>query len=194
MNEGKISNDMKRFNPPNEGMQPGESIVWSRKAGTGFWIIFFGALILMVGPVAALTSLDAFGLSVSIMFGIFTIIGFIVLLGILINVRRTRYYLTTNRIIEVTGGKIRRNIPLDHFSGKPLGQFLESRVESGRDNQSVYGIRIYDPVSDEVIELKGLDTNSAKTFERIGETVECQYCGYTNSALRSQCKNCDAVL
>jgi hypothetical protein len=193
MNESQFSAES-RFDPPEVGMLPGESIVWSRRAGTGFWVIFFGALILMGGPVVSLASLDAFGLSVSILFGMLTLVGIMVLLGTLINVRRTRYYLTTDRIIEVRGGKIRRVVPLDHFAGKPLGQFIESRVTHRSNNQPVYGIRIYDPVSDEVIELKGLDPNSARAFERIGETVECPYCGYNNSAVRSQCKNCDAVM
>jgi hypothetical protein len=194
MNESQDPFEGRRFDPPHEGMLPGESIVWSRRAGTGFWVIFFGAMLLMGGPVLTFASLDAFGLSVSIMFGILTLIGFIALLVTLINVRRTRYYLTTDRIVEVRGGEIRRAIPLDHFAGKPLGQFIESRVTHTANNQSVFGIRIYDPVSDEVIELKGLDPNSARAFERIGEIVECPYCSYDNSAMRSQCKNCDAVM
>ncbi|MHA1962400.1 MAG: hypothetical protein ACW99U_19525 [Candidatus Thorarchaeota archaeon] len=193
MNESQISTD-RRFDPPEVGMLPGESIVWSRRAGTGFWVIFFGAMILMGGPAVTLASLDAFGLSVSIIFGILTLVGIMALLGTLINVRRTRYYLTTDRILEVRGGKIQRVVPLDHFAGRPLGQFIESRVTHTSNNQPVYGIRIYDPVSDEVIELKGLDPNSARAFERIGDTVECSYCGYDNSAIRSQCKNCDAVM
>ncbi|MHA1934707.1 MAG: hypothetical protein ACW97A_05455 [Candidatus Thorarchaeota archaeon] len=194
MSERGISADMKRFDPPEEGMLPGERIVWSRRAGTGFWVIFLGALLLMGGPVVSFVSVDAFGLSVGIIFGFLTLVGFIVLLGILINVRRTRYYLTTDRIVEVRGGNIVKAIPLDHFAGKPLGQFIESRVTHTSNNQSVYGIRIYDPVSDDVIELKGLDPNSARAFERIGEMVECPYCSYDNSVMRSQCKNCDAVL
>ncbi|MHA2385255.1 MAG: hypothetical protein ACXAEE_03490 [Candidatus Thorarchaeota archaeon] len=194
MNESQDPFEGRRFDPPHEGMLPGESIVWSRRAGTGFWVIFFGAMLLMGGPVLTFASLDAFGLSVSIMFGILTLIGFIALLVTLINVRRTRYYLTTDRIVEVRGGEIRRAIPLDHFAGKPLGQFIESRVTHTANSQSVFGIRIYDPVSDEVIELKGLDPNSARAFERIGEIVECPYCSYDNSAMRSQCKNCDAVM
>ena len=193
MNESQDPFEGGRFDPPHEGMLPGESIVWSRRAGTGFWVIFFGAMLLMGGPVLTFASMDAFELWVSFVFGILTLVGFIALLGILINVRRTRYYLTTDRIVEVRGGKIRRAIPLDHFAGKPLGQFIESRVTHTANNQSVYGIRIYDPVSDEVIELKGLDPSSARAFERIGEIVECSYCGYDNSAIRSQCKNCDAI-
>jgi hypothetical protein len=183
-----------RFDPPDEGMLPGESIVWTRRAGTGFWIIFLGFLFAMGGPLVTFLSLDASELFLATIFGFLTIVGFVVLGAMLINVRRTRYYLTTDRIVEVRGRKIVREVPLDHFAGKPLGQFIESRVTHSSNNQPVYGIRVYDPVSDEVIELKGLDPSSARAFERIGETVECSYCGFNNTAIRSQCKNCDAVM
>ncbi|MHA2065911.1 MAG: hypothetical protein ACXABY_16190, partial [Candidatus Thorarchaeota archaeon] len=144
MNERGISADTGRFDPPEEGLLPGESIVWSRRAGTGFWIIFFGFMLFIGGPLVSFLTLDAYGLSVGLIFGFMTLVGFIVLLGILINVRRTRYYLTTDRIVEVRGGKITRVVPLDHFAGKPLGQFIESRVTHERNGQPVYGIRIYD--------------------------------------------------
>jgi hypothetical protein len=194
MNDNMAPSDMGSFDPPERGMLPAESIVWSRKAGTGFWVIFIGAIILMGGPVVSLVSLDSFGIGVSAIFGILTLVGAIVLLGILINVKRTRYYLTTERIVEVRGRKIQRAIPLDNFSGKPLGQFIESRVTHTSNNQSIYAIRIYDPVSDEVMDLTGLDPNSARAFDRIGQIIECPYCGCDNSSVRSKCKNCDAVL
>jgi hypothetical protein len=194
MYESETSPGTKRFDPPHEGLQPGETIVWSRRAGTGFWIIFGGAILLMGGPLVSFLTLDSYGVLVGATFGFLTLVGFVILVSILVNVRRTRYYLTTDRIVEVRGGNIRRAVPLDHFAGKPLGQFIESRVTHSSNNQPVYGIRIYDPVSDEVMELTGLDPTSARAFERIGETVECPYCGYNNTAIRSQCRNCDAVM
>ena len=139
-------------------------------------------------------TMDSFGVQVGMIFGLLTLVGFIILIALLVNVRRTRYYLTTDRIVEVRGREIQRTIPLDHFAGKPLGQFIESRITHSSNNQPVYGIRIYDPISDEVMELKGLDPTSVRAFERISETVECPYCGYVNTAMRSQCRNCDAVL
>jgi hypothetical protein len=194
MNESQVLADGGRFDPPKVGMLPGESIVWTRRAGTGFWIIFFGFIAIAGGPALSLASVEYFGLSVGIIFGILTLIGYIIVLGTLINVRRTRYYLTTDRILEVRGGKIKKYFPLEHFAGRPLGQFIESRATHSSGNESFYAIRIYDPVSDEVMEFTGLDPNSTRAFERIGERVECPYCGYDNSAIRSQCKNCDAVL
>ncbi len=183
-----------RFDPPNEGMLPGESIVWTRKAGTDFWIIFLGLLFVMGAPLVTFLSLEAYGLLVAGILGFLTIVGFAVLGAMLVNARRTRYYLTTDRILEVRGRKIVRAVPLDHFAGRPLGQFIESRVTHSSNGHPVYGIRIYDPVSDEVIELKGLDSTSVRAFERICEVLECPYCGFNNTALRTQCKNCDAVM
>jgi hypothetical protein len=194
MNESSISSDMGRFDPPEVGMLPAEKILWSRKAGTGFWIIFFGFIVVAGGPGISLASVEHFGLSVGIIFGILTLIGISILLGTLIKVKRTRYYLTTDRILEVRGGKIAKSFSLEHFAGRPLGQFIESRATHSSGNETFYAIRIYDPVSDEVMEFTGLDPNSTRAFERIGEIVECQYCGYKNLAIRSQCKNCDAVM
>ncbi|MHA1925286.1 MAG: hypothetical protein ACXABV_10000 [Candidatus Thorarchaeota archaeon] len=194
MNESQLLADGGRFDPPEVGMLPGESIVWTRRAGTGFWIIFFGFFAIAGGPALSLASVEYFGLSVGILFGILTLIGYIIVLGTLINVRRTRYYLTTDRILQVRGGKIKRYFPLEHFVGRPLGQFIESRATHSSGNESFHAIRIYDPVSDEVMEFTGLDPNSTRAFERIGEIVECPYCGFNNSAIRSQCKNCDAVM
>jgi hypothetical protein len=194
MNESQLLADGGRFDPPSVGMLSGESIVWTRRAGTGFWIIFIGFIVLAGGPAFTLVSFEYFGLFLAVIVGILTLIGYIMLLGTLINVRRTRYYLTTDRILEVRGGKIKRYFSLEHFAGRPLGQFLESRATHSSGNESFYAIRIYNPVTDEVMEFTGLDPNSTRAFQRIGERVECPYCGFNNPAIRSQCKNCDAVM
>jgi hypothetical protein len=194
MNESQFLADGGRFDPPRVGMLSGESIVWTRRAGTGFWIIFIGFIVIAGGPAFTLVSFEYFGLFLAIIVGILTLIGYIMLLGTLINVRRTRYYLTTDRILEVRGGKIKRYFSLEHFSGRPLGQFLEARATHSSGNESFYAIRIYDPVSDEVMEFTGLDPNSTRAFERIGQIMECPYCGFKNTAIRSQCRNCDAVM
>ncbi len=125
---------------------------------------------------------------------VLTIIGILYILVSFINIRRTRYYLTSERIIEVRGDNIRNEIPLERFSGRPLGQFFESHVTHTQNDRPIYRIRIYDPISDEILTLKGLDHHSASVFERIGERIECPYCRYDNTALARYCKNCDATL
>ena len=94
----------------------------------------------------------------------------------------------------VRGSIIRKEIPLEHFSGRPISQFLSSNIAFLENNVPIYKIRIYDPVTDDTLELKGIDEFSVEVFERIGEIIECPYCGYDNSVLTKRCKNCGAVL
>lgn len=183
-----------RFDPPEEGMLPGETIVWTRKAGSVFWIVFCGACIPILPIVILPFAYEILGELGGILIIALTVLGMSYILVSFINLRRTRYYLTSERIIEVRGGNILKEIPLERFSGKPLGQFFESHVSHTENGRPIYRIRIYDPMSDEILTLKGLDAHSASVFERIGDRVECPYCNYDNAALAQQCKNCDAVL
>ena len=189
-----VQESTNRFDPPEEGMLPGEEIVWTRKAGSDFFIIFCGAcspflpivvwpfIVEMFGDFAGMLALAG-----SILVMIYFVFAFI-------NLRRIRYYLTSERVMSVRGGNILKQIPLEHFSGRPLGQFFESKVAHLENNRPIYRIRIYDPMSDEILTMKGLDQHSASVFERIGDRIECPYCNYDNTALARQCKNCDAVL
>jgi len=182
-----------RFDPPVEGVLPGENILWTRRAGTGFWVIFFGILILSGGPLLVIDGIFI-GLNFStLLLGLY-IFSIILLIWYFIQVRRTRYYLTSDRILKVRAGNILKEIPLSHFAGKPVSQFIESSVTHTSNNRPIYRIRIYDPVSDEVMEFKGLDMQSTKAFERAGDIRECPYCNYDNPAAASVCRNCDAVL
>ena len=183
-----------RFDPPEEGMLAGEEIVWTRKAGSDFFIIFCGScspiLPFLVVPFIG----EMFGEFVGMLSLAGSILVMIYFLLAFINLRRVRYYLTSERVLSVRGGNILKQIPLEHFSGRPLGQFFESKVAHTENERPIYRIRIYDPMSDEILTLKGLDQHSASAFARIGDRVECPYCNYDNTALARQCKNCDAVL
>jgi len=194
MNEFRYYQSTASFDPPEEGLMPGESIVWTRRAGTGFWLIFFGFIIVIGLPVIVLGVAEDFGFSFALPFLFLATVGIIAVVGLFIRTKRTRYYLTSDRILEVRGGKIIKEIPLHHFAGKPIGQFMESSVTHRANNRPIYTIRIYDPMSDEVFEIKGQDYQSTVAFERIGDVLECPYCHYDNTALSSQCKNCGAVL
>ncbi len=173
---------------------PGESIVWTRRAGIGFWTIFFGFIIVILGPVVVFFGFEDFGLSAILPILFLVVVCIILLIARLIQTKRTRYYLTSERILETRVGRVLKEIPLHHFAGKPIGQFMESRVTHRSNNQPIYTIRIYDPMSDEVFEIKGQDYNSTRAFERIGDVLECPYCHFDNTALSSKCRNCGAVL
>jgi hypothetical protein len=194
MNEFRTYSSTGRFDPPEEGMYPGESIVWTRRKGTGFWLIFFGFLIVIGLPALFFGVIEDFGFSLALPILLLAIVGISAVVGLFIQTKRTRYYLTSERILETRGGNIIKEIPLHHFAGKPIGQFLESRVTHRSNNQPIYTICVYDPMSDEVFEIKGQDYQSTMAFERIGDVLECPYCHYDNTALATQCRNCGAVL
>jgi hypothetical protein len=194
MNEYRTYTPSSRFDPPEEGLMPGESIVWTRRAGTGFWLIFFGFIIVIGLPAIAFGVFEDAGLMFALPFFLIGIVGTIGVVGLFVRTKRTRYYLTSERIIETRGGQILKEIPLHHFAGKPIGQFLESRVTHRSNNRPIYTIRVYDPMSDDVFEIKGQDYNSTMAFERIGDVLECPYCHFDNTALSTKCKNCGAVL
>ncbi len=193
MDEARTYSISSRFDPPAEGMLPGENILWTRRAGTGFWIIFFGMIIVTGGPFLFIDGFEL-GLTISSIFLGLYILAIILLIRSFVQTRRTRYYLTSDRIMRVRAGDIIKEIPLHHFAGKPITQFVETSVTHTSNNRPVYQIRIYDPTSDEVMEFKGLDGSSTRAFEQIGNIRECPYCNFDNPAASSICRNCDAVL
>ncbi len=193
MDESRTYYISSRFAPPEEGMLPGESILWTRRAGTGFWIIFFGMIVVTGGPFLFIDGFEL-GLTISSMFLGLYLLAILLLIRSFVRTRRTRYYLTSDRIIKARAGTIVKEIPLHHFAGKPITQFVETSVTHTSNNRPVYRIRIYDPTSDEVMEFKGLDGNSTRAFERIGDIRECPYCNFDNPASSSICRNCDADL
>ena len=52
-----------RFDPPEEGLEPGESIVWTRREGTSGKVIASGFLFFMISPVALVGIYNLYGLS-----------------------------------------------------------------------------------------------------------------------------------
>ncbi|TXT57829.1 MAG: hypothetical protein BAJATHORv1_10537 [Candidatus Thorarchaeota archaeon] len=196
MSEFRSYSSADRFDPHREGLLGGEEVVWTRRAGFSFWAICCGAGIIITGPILFFTFEEDFGygfvLSQAVLVSFIAIIALLVIY--VIRTRQTRYYLTTERILETRAGKILKEIPLSHFSGRPIGQFIESHVAYTKNNQPVYTISIYDPTSDMVIHIKGQDWSSLRSFEQVGNIRECPYCTYANPGIASTCKNCGAVL
>ncbi len=166
MNEFRTYQYSTRFHPPGEGLMSGESIVWTRRAGIGFWTIFCGVTALILAPFLFVFTIEEFGLSNWLPLLAIVPAGFIILIARIIRTKRTRYYLTNERILETRGGRVIKEIPLHHFAGKPIGQFLETRVTHTSNDRPIYQIQIYDPVSDDVLEIKGW-TKLQKSYPKL---------------------------
>jgi hypothetical protein len=137
-----------RFDPPKQGLHAGESIVWTRREGTSGKVIASGFLLFMFGPVAVVGAYNLYGLSMVGPTAFLLFIIFIVVAVAFVRERNTRYYLTTDRIVEARGGNLVKEMSLEHFSGRPLSQFLESKVTHQVNHRPIYTIRIYDPRED----------------------------------------------
>jgi len=184
-----------RFNPPEEGLRPGENIVWARKRGTSFWVIWCSGMVGIGGGVGAIVAFITVGPVLGALLLILMIIGFSFITRAFIKARGTKYYLTDERLIEARKGEIVREVSLERFEDKPLSQFFEEKVIGMVNNQPVYVIKICDPQSGDILtELKDLDRSSVEALERIGQTVKCRYCGFKNPANSLKCKNCGAPI
>jgi hypothetical protein len=183
------------FNPPKEGLKPGESVVWARKRGTSFWVIWFSGVLGIGGFMAIVFALIYVGPILAVPLLILVIIGFLFIARDFIRGIGTKYYLTDERIIEARKGKIVQEISLERFQGKPLSQFFEKNVIGMANNQPIYVIKVYDPTSGDIlVEFKDLDESSIESLERIGQTVECLYCSFKNPVNSLTCRNCGASL
>ncbi|MHA2084777.1 MAG: hypothetical protein ACXABD_13550, partial [Candidatus Thorarchaeota archaeon] len=104
-----------RFDPPRQGLQVGESIIWTRREGTSGKVIASGFLFFMFSPVVLVGVYNLYGISMVGPAAFLLLFVFIVIVVAFIRERRTRYYLTTERIIEARGGVLIKEIPLEHF-------------------------------------------------------------------------------
>lgn len=184
-----------RFSPPEEGLELGENVVWARKRGMSFWVIFCSMMLGIGGTVCTINAFVFVGVVLAVSLLILIVIGFFFVLRAFVSGRGTKYYLTNERLIETRKGEIVQEISLERFHGKPLGQFFEKRVIGTMNNQPVYVIKICDPSSgDAIMRLKDLDNASVEALERIGQTIQCSYCSFKSPANSLACRNCGAPL
>jgi len=184
-----------RFNPPTEGLQQDENIVWARKQGIGFWIPFFAIFVGVGGFLLIIFSSVFVGQVAGLIAMVPVLIAIFLLIRAFINAVRTKFFLTNKRIVQTRGRNIVNEVSLSRFGDRPLKQFLEIKRDYTHNGEARYVIRIFDPVSAEtIIDCKDLDKNSVEAFEKIGKETRCRYCDTKNSALNARCGYCGAPL
>ncbi|MHA2302561.1 MAG: hypothetical protein ACXACD_16560, partial [Candidatus Thorarchaeota archaeon] len=88
MNEFRTYPSTTRFDPPEEGLMPGESIVWTRRAGIGFWTIFVGFIVVILGPVLVVFGIEDIGFYATLPLLLIVAAGIIGLIAKLIRTKR----------------------------------------------------------------------------------------------------------
>ena len=184
-----------RFFPPNEGLEGGEKVIWARKKGVNFWVVFFVFIVIIGSQLVIFNTFQFVDLSFGVLLLLLSSTGVFLVLREFLRGKRTKYYLTNKRILEVRKGDIIQELSLERFEGKPLNQFFEKRITHRVNKQPIYTIRIYDPQSgDALIDFKDLDGTSTMALEKIGQTIRCSYCDTKNTSISTQCHYCGGPL
>ncbi|MHA1906920.1 MAG: hypothetical protein ACW98Y_06475 [Candidatus Thorarchaeota archaeon] len=156
------------FNPPEEGLRNGESVVWEKKAGITTSIWFCGGCLPLLSVFMVPLAFVFFGSSIGTGVLFFCSVGMLYFLSYYIRLRRTRYYLTTKRIIEVRGGDIHQELDLERFSGKSHDEFLKVNEDYRSGADTFYTVRIYDLDAEILIDMKGLVDDDVEIIQKIG--------------------------
>jgi hypothetical protein len=151
------------FSPPDKGLNPGEEVVWSQRAGMGAKIMIGGTFCLVFWPWVILLLAGWFGpifVNAAIIF--FFLVILITILDF-VNSRRTRFYFTTERIVEARGGLIRTQIPLKNFQEAEDEVHIKVRSTYREGAKQFYEVRLKDPESGKILMLTGMDEDARDT-------------------------------
>ncbi|TFF96458.1 hypothetical protein EU546_01345 [Candidatus Thorarchaeota archaeon] len=148
------------FAPPDEGLEPGESILWNRRAGMSPRLMFCGGCFLIWSPWVLLYAYGSLGPIVANWVLVMVAIVLIIVVFDFINSRRTTYYLTTQRLLEVRAGLIQNEMPLELARAADREGGLKVKPTYSEGSSQFYDVRIRDPTSRKLFYLSGLDEDS----------------------------------
>ena len=156
------------FSPPEKGLNPGEKVVWNQRAGMAARWMLGGACCIVGSPWVILLTYAALGSFVGNILLFIVIIGLILTILEFVNSRRTRYYLTSERIVEARGGLMRTQIQLEHFQGLDPADYLEIKSTYSEGAKTFYQAKIRIPKSGKLMILTGLDEDSKDVISKLG--------------------------
>ena len=177
-----MSPDATDWSTPNvRGLNDSEIIEWSGNAGVSIMLLMRSSccpLLLVIVAAGALYNLAeaypaALLLAAAIVSPIALIVALVLLLyGIylLIQVKRTTYVITSQRLLEVRGGSIKKEIPKADLHGLEPSQYLKSvwaQKHAGQQTYNItYNIYVTDSVSGVVMRMTSVDGAVADRIER----------------------------
>jgi len=159
-------------------MNDGEVIEWNRSAGLSIRIfviqgllplilsIIVIAVIMEVGRMAGPTSSIIAGIISP--FVLLIVVGYI--LYMYIQVKRTDYYITNQRLIEVRGRTISKQIPRVNFKDLQPDQFLKQTLShSERGGPTHLNLTITDPATGTMIKMTAMPDDVVDIVSRIAK-------------------------
>lgn len=162
---------------PIHGLNDGETIEWSKSSGIGIMILMrngcFPILLIIVvtGALSILAQGSSAGfLLVIVIFPIVALIAIFLFLlyafYLIVQMKQTTYYLTSERLLEVRGKSIKREIPRVNLKGLTTEQYLRSVWAQKSGGRHYYNIFVTDSVSGVVVKMNAIDDEAIYIIDR----------------------------
>lgn len=148
------------FSPPEKGLNEDEAVVWSRRAGMAARWMLGGGCCIVSCPWILLVTYTAVGPLIGNAVLLIILIGLFLTILEFINSRRTKYFLTSTRLVEARGGLLRSQIPLEAFQGVNLDEYIEIKSTYREGAEYFFQARIKNPITGKHMILTGLDEDS----------------------------------
>ncbi len=160
----------REFDPPEKGLNEGETVEWSQKAGVEFTLIFCSvclplASVFFAYPIVLFLG-DQIGATVLIGVGIMILYFF----GQMIGRKRTKYFLTSERLLEVRGGIVEYEIPLANLRGFAPADFMSTKLSHDDGPYNYYNIVIEDPVQGSSIRMTAMREDIVEIVRGLGDS------------------------
>ncbi len=156
------------FDPPEKGLNEGETVVWNKKAGVSFLLLWCGGCLPLLTVFAAFFILEILGPQLGNLVLAMDGIVILYLFYLVIQSKRTHYYITSERLLEVRGRFIQNEIPITNLQGCVPDEFMKTKLSHDEGAYSYYDIRIKDPVSGKVIRLSSLREDALDVLKKLG--------------------------
>ncbi len=168
--------DAEDLGSPVRGLSDGETIEWNEPAGISIKLLLRNGLcpmlLLILGAAVVGTLAEgspASMLLIAIIYNFVTVVGLLLLslyvVYAIIQVKRTTYYITPQRLLEVRGQSIKKQIPRTDLQGLHADQYMRS-VWAQRGVRDTYDVYVTDSISGVVIRMTSIGGEVPDTIER----------------------------
>ncbi len=159
------------FDPPEHGLNDGEVVEWSQRAGVNFLLFWCAGCLPLLTFFMSFFIISWFGERIGSV--ILLVIGLTILYLIYLAVqqKRTSLYVTNQRILKVRGGLVQSEIQIDNLRDRSSDEFIKASESHNEGAYTFYNITITDHVSGAIIDVSAMREDILEKLKKIGKTL-----------------------
>jgi hypothetical protein len=169
--------EIEEFGPPVRGLNAGETVEWSQNPGVIITTLLRNGcipiLVLLLMPILLDPFVQASPAALLIIVAIYNVVAppvlillFLYVVYFLVRTKRTTYYITSQRLLEVQGGSIKKEIPKVNLQDLPPDQYLKSVSAQKQETGEFYDIYVTDNISGVVVRMAAMDGKVTDIIEK----------------------------